>query len=42
MHVAIDANVADIAAAKTAIDANNAAIDSILSALETSGLIATS
>lgn len=34
--------VADLAALKTAIDANNAAIDSILVSLETIGLHATS
>jgi len=32
--------VADLAACKTAIDANNASIDSILAALETAGVLA--
>jgi hypothetical protein len=42
IHTAIDALVADIAAHKTAIDANNTAIDSILTTLETWGITASS
>ncbi len=34
--------VADLGALKTAVDANNAAIDSILAALEAWGIIASS
>ena len=39
---AIDANVVDIAAARAAIVLNNAAIDSIIDALQANGIVATS
>jgi len=42
MEVELSAAVADIAAAKTAVDLNNGVIDSILAALEGAGIVAAS